>query len=676
MDLSDRGPGLQKVTQEMNQNILRTNTCLPLLLLSIIIALLVVVPVHASVLITDCGADLSTPGEYYVIANDITSAGTCLTTGADNIVIDGQGNSIVFAWAFDAEAGEWVWDCGDYFGVAINHNNVTLKNANITGCGSGSVTTAGGVGIFGLDDVVANNTLSVDLQSEYGGVVLVDAWPAAPNVTVISDNNITLRGEYASGNGISTTGGAPINATGNDIYINSDNSGGVHLFDAGGCFADDGIFILGNVIHGYGNNFIGIRVNEYHCPSTFVNNTIFSESSGGFGVYVTGEFGCWDEGEYMSRGLAGRHVFENNIIKMTGLAYAAFYIEWSTDNQISGGSINVDNDDAYSYYMGQGALFNNFYATNFTGPKRILLQNEPLEFSYGDLSSKKAFLVSRFYPPGWSTIYLTRNISVWSQNSMIWNDDATSDYESTIAYYNVTGVAPNADYEVTNSSAAGTFTRYLSSDADGNIPVFDVLLEGNNELNVSCVASCIEPPVADNTPPEAVIGFDSVSKDIVLFNSETGSEVVNDLNGMAESSRMLSSKNDDDYGTKGWELRQYTFTDYAGNSLVLTLEHKKDEGHEVAIRLVSMQYNDGAVIKAAKKNEMKVEYSDARDGSLKELEQKIEVKDAFTVNAKYAAKRNETVIKTKLEGRKERKETKAGLVMLELLTEKGGLSFR
>jgi hypothetical protein len=131
---------------------------------------------------------------------------------------------------------------------------------------------------------------------------------------------------------------------------------------------------------------------------------------------------------------------------------------------------------------------------------------------------------------------------------------------------------------------------------------------------------------------------------------------------------------------KGWEpskeleLRQYTLKDLAGNSLVLVLEHKKD-ANEPKIKLISMQYNSGKVLLAAK-NQMKADYSAEKNGMLKELEQDIEVKKQFTVDAAYSANKNKTEITVKIEGQKDKKETKKGIVILELLTNKGDLKYR
>jgi parallel beta-helix repeat protein len=172
--------------------------------------------------------------------------------------------------------------------------------------------------------------------------------------------------------------------------------------------------------------------------------------------------------------------------------------------------------------------------------------------------------------------------------------------------------------------------------------------------------------VIDKTPPEAIIKFNTTSKDIKVYNNKTGGEA---------SYVVLPSTNEQEEGDENsWELRQYTLKDLANNSLVLVLKHKK-EGKEAEVKVISTQYNGGAVI-VSEKNKMQAEYSEEKNGALKELEQMIEVKKLFEVEAKYSSKKNTTEIKAKLEGQKEQSQSMAGIVILELLTDKSGLKYR
>ncbi len=167
--------------------------------------------------------------------------------------------------------------------------------------------------------------------------------------------------------------------------------------------------------------------------------------------------------------------------------------------------------------------------------------------------------------------------------------------------------------------------------------------------------------VIDKTAPEAAIRFDVISKDLKVYDSETGDEA-----GYAA----LPSKNKGD--EKGWKLRQYTLRDSASNILSLVLKYKKGK-KQAEVNVISAQYNGGAVIEEVN-NKILVRY--AEGSSLKELEQKIEAKKLFAIEAKYKAGKGETEIKVNLEGHKEQKETRAGIVVLELLTNNGGFKPR
>jgi len=205
----------------------------------------------------------------------------------------------------------------------------------------------------------------------------------------------------------------------------------------------------------------------------------------------------------------------------------------------------------------------------------------------------------------------------------------------------------------------------------------DVTTSLDTNTNIICgtVISLSEFIVAepiDETPPEAAIRFDIASRDIKVYNSETGDEA---------NYVVLSSKKDkgnkeetDEDDEKTWELRQYTLKDSVDNSLVLVLKHKK-EGKEAKIKVLSMQYNSDAIIEAAE-NKMQTEYADGKDGMLKELEQKIEIKKILYAEAKYNSKKGLTDIKLKIEGQEEQKDTKAGIAILEMLTDKGNLMLR
>jgi|GEM_PF-1738146 len=222
----------------------------------------------------------------------------------------------------------------------------------------------------------------------------------------------------------------------------------------------------------------------------------------------------------------------------------------------------------------------------------------------------------------------------------------------------------------------GTHTLlYHSIDKAGN-------QETDKTLNINVVIN--------KAPPEAFNQFDPASKDVLVFARFAGSispsgpitpsSVVPIKWGDGENDKDIDDKdkNDrdrDDENRKGEnaELRTYRITDAAGNTLVL-VEKVKKTGHEIKVKVVSLQYNNGTVI-VPPKNRKSFEWSTEKDGSLKELEQEMEVgkgKDRQDVEAKYDAKKNQTTIKID-EPKPETKIVKTGLALLRMATDKGKL---
>ncbi len=130
-------------------------------------------------------------------------------------------------------------------------------------------------------------------------------------------------------------------------------------------------------------------------------------------------------------------------------------------------------------------------------------------------------------------------------------------------------------------------------------------------------------------------------------------------------------RDDDDDDDGPAELRTYRIADQAGNTLLL-VERVRKKGHEIKARIESLQYNGGPVV-TPPRNKKQYEWSLNRDGSLRELEQKLEVGQGRAkqeVKAKFDARKNETEIKVE---RPERKIMRPGLALLRLATSQGGL---
>ncbi|MBA4320056.1 MAG: hypothetical protein C0412_16775, partial [Flavobacterium sp.] len=191
----------------------------------------------------------------------------------------------------------------------------------------------------------------------------------------------------------------------------------------------------------------------------------------------------------------------------------------------------------------------------------------------------------------------------------------------------------------------------------------------------------------DEIPPEAEIYFDSNTQKLIIKGTDntTVNPIVSVVNHKKE--------------------KVYQIKDEAGNTFRLTFENlwkhihnfkelKKEFEEELRERcedldswhfpvgiirseLKFLQYNNGSIIKLPK---TKIDYLWLIDktGKIKKLNQKIDVKNQFSIKAKYNSRQNETEITTeKGKGREKQKtrQTLQGMVIIKLITKSGVLSF-
>ena len=176
----------------------------------------------------------------------------------------------------------------------------------------------------------------------------------------------------------------------------------------------------------------------------------------------------------------------------------------------------------------------------------------------------------------------------------------------------------------------------------------------------------------DLTAPEAknVFNSDTLTVDVLgqdpLSGTSPDSVVADCLpTSWGERSEKSSKKSEKSGKGPDAELCTYTITDAAGNVTVLVEKRKQTGsggsakgsskksdksgkgggGGEVQIEVVTVQYNGGDVIEFPPKADKKFEWSLNSDGTLKELEQKMELGKGNTkqqVTAHYSSKDNET----------------------------------
>lgn len=119
-----------------------------------------------------------------------------------------------------------------------------------------------------------------------------------------------------------------------------------------------------------------------------------------------------------------------------------------------------------------------------------------------------------------------------------------------------------------------------------------------------------------------------------------------------------------------------TISDEAGHTIIITLDELKQNGKEIKAVIKSIQYNNESIIEFPKV-ELNYEWSlNKQTGQIKELEQKIKVKDDFEVHAKYNQKKNETSVGVNKKDEKKIEKTIPGVAIIKLITKSGSLDFK
>lgn len=194
----------------------------------------------------------------------------------------------------------------------------------------------------------------------------------------------------------------------------------------------------------------------------------------------------------------------------------------------------------------------------------------------------------------------------------------------------------------------------------------------------------------DKTAPEAFNQFDAVGLEVAVFGRDSLSGVApgaltpiavvavpeeqeDDEHDRNEDGEAEENENDEDDEDEMTELRTYKVLDLAGNVLLL-VERVEKEGHQIKARVLTLQYNNGAVL-TLPRNRKKLEWALEKDGTLKALEQKLEVRtqeERQRLEAKFSLRENETAIRQK-DPEPEFRVVRPGLVLLRMATHQGNL---
>jgi hypothetical protein len=218
------------------------------------------------------------------------------------------------------------------------------------------------------------------------------------------------------------------------------------------------------------------------------------------------------------------------------------------------------------------------------------------------------------------------------------------------------------------TTASPTFTAPSVGPAGDSLGFELTVSDGNDSPTDSVVITVTDISVpGDVTPPEAYNQFDPVTKDVKVFGTD---DTDGDLGPIIPVVTLDGNK----------EIRTYTIQDSAGNKLVL-VEKVKMGGKEIKVDVQSLQYNDGTTIDVDA--EKKFSWSLNKDGTIKELEQHMKIKQGHDetedetedenkqdVKAKFDSKKNQTKIKSE---NPETKETLSGMILLKMSTDDGNL---
>ncbi len=286
-----------------------------------------------------------------------------------------------------------------------------------------------------------------DLTIENGSYVLVQNVSSSGTCFTIKANGIVLDGQGYSINYSRSVTGYAIN--------NSDNNNGY-----------DNVTIKNlNIVQGNASvqNARGIYVRGM-TNSTIHNNTIITSGQGSDAIYLDTA--------------SNANNFTDNIMLANGPTAYGINIYFSNNNRVTGGSVisKISND----YYLRGAGSTNEFTNTNFTVARKIQFYYGPDWFNYNNQTGGSIWLKTNVS----TASTLTRTIVTWSNITVKWNDTNSSG-TGIISNYNLTGLLPNTNYSVYNTSmGTQTKTYTLLTDAGGSLQ-FNLSLNGNTEIKVA-----------------------------------------------------------------------------------------------------------------------------------------------------------------------------------------------
>ena len=177
-----------------------------------------------------------------------------------------------------------------------------------------------------------------------------------------------------------------------------------------------------------------------------------------------------------------------------------------------------------------------------------------------------------------------------------------------------------------------------------------------------------EEPITDVEPPEAVIGYDTVSEELVVEGKDNFDKNV-DVSYEEKCSKRL-------FGFCMEMERNYTLTDNAGNQLILRMRYKKVKHSGrygslsfIHARLLNAKYvtEEGPMENAFENNWLTYSIN-KKSGSIKHFSQSFYMKGRGFVRARYEPGRNKTSVIDAF-GKKPERIVLEGLHLYEIITD-------
>lgn len=484
--------------------------------------------------------DLTVENGSYVLTQDVSSDGTCFTIKANNITLDGQGNTITYAksssgYAVDAEFGydyaaiknfrimqdntetgytPAIYLSGVDNGTISNNVIVTsaelvsgiyLHSANSNTLSNNTITTSG-VQSFGIDvyssgsNVISNNEINMSGSDSHG--IEIEFYS---NQNVVSNNSVAVLGDSgfgiriiladsnaASYNNLTASGydvraiyleeSNANNLSSNTIASLSDNGYGLDLM------LSNANTLLNNTLTLLGSPSYGMNA-EASNGNIFSGTTITAYGNENYGINILAssantffnntvtQSGEMSHGVWLLESSDG-NVLLNNTIAVYGPDSWGIRIASSVSNNVTGGSIT--SGLSYDYYLEDAGATNNFTNTNFTKQRRIWFNDGESWFNYAEGNRSIKTHLSSETMGELKRAFITG--SSWTQQPIIeWSDANASGIVTAV--YELGGLLANTQYYIRDTSTGNLTHLYeLVTDADGNLPAFSMGLKGSASM--------------------------------------------------------------------------------------------------------------------------------------------------------------------------------------------------